>query len=371
MTSKNLADLYKKQVSLSEWFADIDHKQTETFRKEDNWKRDRMEELSKLIPFPFDKPTSFETADVVNRSTEFVAFLNERGTELCALRLIPKQDDLQKLRMRGMSIRDVVKDWLPKQDIKPEQYQADFVPHPKDNVWATIFVVTSRGIIGEIIKGGHNQLTQGFHDDENQPIRFSFDFTTLETDPKNKGAEKHLQEIFSFLHVKDKKIKQKISGKFDIPFDNDWLPGYFETVSSTDQGLWFIDWNRVLGKLYKDFWVPISSGQNDGNIIQGTIGAPGTATGTAKIVHPNNISSIEFDDGDILICLMTSPDYVPLMKHAGAVVTQEGGILSHAAIISREMKVPCLVGVNGLLDQINDGDMVEINANKGTIKILK
>ena len=117
--------------------------------------------------------------------------------------------------------------------------------------------------------------------------------------------------------------------------------------------------------------MPISSGQNDENIIQGTIGAPGTATGTARIIHPDDILSSKFNDGDILICLMTSPDYVPLMKRAGAVVTQEGGILSHAAIISREMKVPCVVGVNGLLDKIMDGNTVKIDANKGTVKIIK
>ncbi|PIZ95314.1 MAG: hypothetical protein COX81_01290 [Candidatus Magasanikbacteria bacterium CG_4_10_14_0_2_um_filter_37_12] len=367
----NLADLYKKQISLSEWFDDIEHTDTEIFRQEDNWKRKRMGELSEIISFPFDKPTSFEVIDIVNSSIDFDTFLDKRGHEVCALRLIPKQEGLPKLRMRGMSINDVVSQWLPEQGIDPVRYQADFVPHPSDHIWSTIFVVNEHGVIGEMVAGGHNELTQGFHSTV-KPVRFCYNFEnkTLETYPVNDSAERHVEEIIYFLLVKDKEKQKKIKNKFSSYFVNDYLCGYFETVKSTDHGTWFIDWNRVLGRLHKDFWLPIKTMARDGGLT-GIVGSPGQSTGIARIIHPDNISSALFNEGDILICLMTSPDYIPLMKRAGAVVTEEGGILSHAAIVSREMKLPCIVGAKSVLKELKNGDMVEVDAYKGIVRKIK
>ncbi len=368
----DLADLYKKQISLSEWFADINHVDTEAFRTEDNWKRERMGELAEYIPFPFDTPTTFILSDVVKRTAVFQEFFTARGNELCALRLIPKKEDLPKLRMRGMTVKDSVETWLVEQNIEdPDVYQADFVPHPSDHLWSTIFVVTSKGIIGEIIRGGHNQLTQGFHDDGVEPIRFRFDFTILETNPKNAEAEAHLQEIFQYVHVTDKQIQNKITHTFGINFSHEYLMGYFETVSSTDHGLWFIDWNRVLGSMYTDFWAPISTNTNiAGDVLSGSVGCEGRATGMVRVVHPNDVTSATFNEGDILACLMTGPEYVSHMKRAGAVITQEGGILSHAAIVSRELGTPCVVGIKGLLDFLKDGDQVDVDATTGIVRKL-
>ena len=74
---------------------------------------------------------------------------------------------------------------------------------------------------------------------------------------------------------------------------------------------------------------------------------------------------------DILICQMTLPDYVPAMKRAGAIVTDEGGITCHAAIIARELKIPCIVGTQIATSSLKDGDLVEVDADKGIIKKLK
>ncbi len=364
----NLPNLYKKQISLSEWFANINHEDTERFREEDNWKRERMGELASIIPFPFDKPTSFQASEVVNRSQEFLNFLDERGDEYCALRLIPKKEGLQKLRMRGMTIRDVVADWLPKQNIDPDYYQADFVPHPSDNLWSSIFVVSRQGVVGEVTRGGHNQLTQGFHT-ESEPIRFRYEFATgeLQTDPEDDGAARHIQELLDYLLIDDEEKRKIIEEKFSVEFFNNYLSGYFESVESSDYGITFIDWNRVLGSLYQDFWMPVRHTDVSGT-LSGVGASPGVARGQVRIIHSDQINSAEFGDGDILVCLMTSPDYVSPMKRAGAVVTQEGGILSHAAIVSREMGVPCIVGVDGLLGELANDDFIEVDADKGIIK---
>ena len=71
---------------------------------------------------------------------------------------------------------------------------------------------------------------------------------------------------------------------------------------------------------------------------------------------------------DILICPMTLPDYLPAMKRAGAIVTDEGGVTCHAAIIAREFKIPCVVGTKIATQVFKDGDLVEVDANQGRVR---
>ena len=67
---------------------------------------------------------------------------------------------------------------------------------------------------------------------------------------------------------------------------------------------------------------------------------------------------------------MTQPNMVPLMRRAAAMVTDEGGLTSHAAIMAREFKIPCIVGTEIATKILGDGDMVEVNATKGTVTIV-
>jgi phosphohistidine swiveling domain-containing protein len=109
------------------------------------------------------------------------------------------------------------------------------------------------------------------------------------------------------------------------------------------------------------------------NIIQGTVASMGIHShfrGTAKIVL--TIDKIgKINDGDILVTTMTSPDFVIGIKKAGAIITDVGGMLSHAAIISREFKKPCIVGTEIATKVIHDGDVVELHCDRGTVKIIK
>jgi pyruvate,water dikinase len=67
---------------------------------------------------------------------------------------------------------------------------------------------------------------------------------------------------------------------------------------------------------------------------------------------------------------MTTPDYVSSMKVAGAIVTNEGGLLCHAAIISRELGKPCVIGTKIATQVLKDGDMVEVDADNGVVRII-
>ena len=73
---------------------------------------------------------------------------------------------------------------------------------------------------------------------------------------------------------------------------------------------------------------------------------------------------------EVLITGMTRPDFVPLMRKAAAIITDEGGLTCHAAIIARELGIPCVVGTRIATAVLKDGNLVEVDGTKGLIKII-
>lgn len=104
--------------------------------------------------------------------------------------------------------------------------------------------------------------------------------------------------------------------------------------------------------------------------LKGQIACRGVVRGTVRVVlDPHDDKG--FKQGDILVTSMTRPEFVPLMKKAGAVVTNEGGITCHAAIVSRELQIPCIIGTKVATQVLKDGDVVEVDAEKGIVTILE
>ena len=83
------------------------------------------------------------------------------------------------------------------------------------------------------------------------------------------------------------------------------------------------------------------------------------------------ISCDKFKNKEILVSSMTTPSMVPIMKKAAAFITDEGGITCHAAILAREMKKPCIIGTKVATKALKDGDLVEVDADKGMVRIIK
>jgi phosphoenolpyruvate synthase/pyruvate phosphate dikinase len=104
--------------------------------------------------------------------------------------------------------------------------------------------------------------------------------------------------------------------------------------------------------------------------IIGTTACRGKAKGLVKIINePSEMNKM--NQGDILVSTATTPSIVPVMKKASAIVTDEGGLTCHAAIVSREMGTPCVIGTKNATKVLKDGDMVEVDADKGIVRILK
>jgi phosphohistidine swiveling domain-containing protein len=114
----------------------------------------------------------------------------------------------------------------------------------------------------------------------------------------------------------------------------------------------------------------VFAAQNNVKEFRGKTGYPGKIKGRVKVIlQSQNIKKV--DKGDILVTYMTTMEFTPVFKKIAALITDEGGISSHAAIISREFKIPCIVGSKVATRVLKDGDLVEVDADKGVIKILK
>lgn len=106
------------------------------------------------------------------------------------------------------------------------------------------------------------------------------------------------------------------------------------------------------------------------NFVKGSVAYLGLVKGRAKIIlSQKNISKME--EGDVLIARMTTPEIIPAVRLATAIVTDEGGITCHAAIVSRELKIPCVVGTKHATKMFKDGDLIQVDANKGIVNLIK
>jgi len=104
--------------------------------------------------------------------------------------------------------------------------------------------------------------------------------------------------------------------------------------------------------------------------LEGTTAVPGMVKGIAKIINiPEEMSKM--NEGDILVSHVTNPNLVPAMKKASAIVTDIGGVTCHAAIVSRELNIPCVIGTKIATKVFKDGDLLDVNANHGIIKKIK
>ncbi len=117
-------------------------------------------------------------------------------------------------------------------------------------------------------------------------------------------------------------------------------------------------------------WEKMLSLQTKGpRVVKGNCASKGIITGKVRVLL-NASENDKLEDGEVLVTFMTSPDFMSAVRKCSAIVTNYGGITSHAAIISRELRIPCVVGTKNATEVLKTGDVVEVNADKGEIRIL-
>ncbi|MFC7323861.1 phosphoenolpyruvate synthase [Halorubrum rutilum] len=110
-----------------------------------------------------------------------------------------------------------------------------------------------------------------------------------------------------------------------------------------------------------------SAGDDEDVLVDGLGASPGVVSGAVRLVHKlDHLDQVQ--EGDVMVTEMTMPDMVPAMKRAAGIVTDEGGMTSHAAIISRELGVPAVVGSGNGTRVLEDGQRVTLDGDKGTVR---
>lgn len=212
-----------------------------------------------------------------------------------------------------------------------------------------------------------------------------FVIPTLDVDEKLKKmaydarakTQKHNESmevvIKEFLETDYPELKGKT--RFIMPkeiFENK-LDGIEEKIKQRRKGYVFFRGKLYTGKVDKtldELGIELQEEETDKKEIKGQIGHKGKVKGIVKLVSSEkDLGKVE--GGDILVAAMTVPKYLPAMKKAAAFVTDEGGITCHAAIVSREMGKPCIIGTKIATQVLKDGDKVEVDADKGIVKLVK
>jgi len=177
---------------------------------------------------------------------------------------------------------------------------------------------------------------------------------------KRLGRTRYQVQFMLYGEVKDGLTEGKVLSK-------KYLQNRFkECVLFTQKDFEAIYTGNDLKKLTKNLGRIFDKNQKE---LIGQTAQPGYAKGIVKVImRAKDIHKM--NKGDILVSIATDPDIVPAMKIAGAIVTEQGGITSHAAIVSRELGIPCVIGTKIATKIFKDGDMVEVDASKGIVKKL-
>jgi pyruvate,water dikinase len=130
---------------------------------------------------------------------------------------------------------------------------------------------------------------------------------------------------------------------------------------------WAIDADGKIWMLQSRPVTSAGAATHDGAVLLRGLGAaPGAASGPVRILGSLGEAG-KFTDGDILVTRMTAPDWVPLMRRAAAIATDSGGMTCHAAIVSRELGIPCVVGTQSATTKLRDGELVTVDATHGLV----
>lgn len=210
-------------------------------------------------------------------------------------------------------------------------------------------------------------------------IKISEDFTFWQDERKRSSfltthyLSKFLEEISRRTKISLDSLKYITQREVKMVFDGEIKEE--EMLARKQNGVYYWDktgMDAVFGKDADKVKERVLGSKDLGQVddFRGLTASVGKVIGKVRIIRSvTEISKIE--QGDVLVAVMTRPDYIPAMKKASAIVTDEGGITCHAAIVSRELQIPCIIGTKIATKVLKDGMMVEVNANHGWVKIIK
>ena len=172
----------------------------------------------------------------------------------------------------------------------------------------------------------------------------------IDLDPQT-GAERVLTDDEALGLAR---LALRVEEHYGSPQDLEW--------AIADGHTWLVQ-SRPITTFAESTAVPTTPGSV---LVSGLPASPGTATGRVRrLASP--AEGDRFQDGEILVAPMTSPDWVPAMRRAAALVTDGGGMTCHAAIVARELRVPCIVGTRRATQVLRDGELITVDGSAGKV----
>src|SRR5271165_4757442 len=156
-------------------------------------------------------------------------------------------------------------------------------------------------------------------------------------------------------------LGRRIEKHYGTPQDTEW-------AFDPEGALWMLQ-SRPITTLHDEAAASVAAAEPaepQALLLRGLGGAPGSASGAARVLT-SLADAASLNDGDVLVTHMTSPDWLPLMRRAAAIVTDSGGMTCHAAIVSRELGIPCVVGTGEATRKLRDGEIVTVDATRGVV----
>jgi pyruvate,water dikinase len=153
-------------------------------------------------------------------------------------------------------------------------------------------------------------------------------------------------------------LGKKIQEHYQFPQDTEWAIEDEKIYMLQSRPVTTLDMSTAQGE-------DIAEGERT-VITKGLGASPGMAAGTVKIINTTDELD-KVQEGDILVTVMTTPDMVPAMKRANGIITDEGGVTCHAAIVSRELGIPCVVGTGDATSILPENSQVTLDGNKGMV----
>lgn len=250
-------------------------------------------------------------------------------------------------------------------EVSGVMFSIDPVKNDKDriiieSVWGLGEMIVQGSVVPDtyiVQKGTFDILSKEISDQSVQLLRSKGQPKEVEVPKKIRSKQK----ISDAQIVTLAKWADKLQKHYYFPQDSEW---------ALEKGKLYLVQTRPVttvaqtAKVVKSAKTDIKIAQTP--VLSGSPASPGIGTGCVRILKsPKEIEKVK--KGDVLVAPMTSPDYVPAMKKSAAIITDEGGQTSHAAIVSRELGIPCIVGTKNATKTFKDGQIVTVNGESGQV----
>jgi len=230
-----------------------------------------------------------------------------------------------------------------------------------------IYIEAAFGL-GEVVVGGQVDLDSYIVDKKRMEIldrhvagqawqlmRADGENRRVDLSPEEGGRQKLPDDKIIELAGISRRLEEHYGGE---PQDIEW---------ALEKGTMYIVQTRPVTTLKEKPVKPAGATASEGEMLLTGVGAsPGIASGPVHILRSADEVN-ELKEGEVLVAVMTNPDFVPAMRRAAAIITDAGGRTSHAAIVSRELGVPCIVGTDKATALLKNGQVVTVDGSRGTV----